>query len=71
MPATVVATLCRLVWWRENELARESVGGVYRWVRPRVDSDRMIAQRVPTEKFRLSPGMVVHASVEQLQLLHA
>jgi hypothetical protein len=64
MPATGAATVCRLVWRSRHELANEYVGGVDRWIRGGADSDRVIAQRVPTEKFRLSPGLVVHASVE-------
>jgi hypothetical protein len=30
----------------------------------------VIAHRIPAEKLRLRPGMVVHSGVEQLQLLH-
>jgi hypothetical protein len=45
------------------------VRSVYSWGRGSADSDRVIAQSVPTEQFRLSPGLLVHSSIEGLQLL--
>jgi hypothetical protein len=69
VPTTGVPTVCLFALRSMHGFVCEHVGGVDRWGRGSADSDRVIAQRVPTEHLRLSLGPVVHSSMEELQLL--